>query len=355
MTKTFFHIILSCLMTAICFADIPVRYTMIDLGILSSDESEALAINERGQVLGRLKDKGQWHHFLWEKESGLQLIDLPPSDTLFLNNNGQIAGQQVTYVYPDKYSYHAFIWDASKGLYDLGPLDNGETQLLQFNDEGQLLFYAYNYENQQGKTSLWSRGKVLDLSKKFHKQFPEESCRILGQCMNNKGDVIVSAETIFTDPTIYQYRNRLYLWKNEKFQRLFAEYGDTNALFVKSLSDDGSMIANLEHPTQGYATYFINPAKGIQAKFSNYEGELKILNGAPQVISCTPSILKKGLYNSHYYLPGIEIRKILDAPYPFWLSGGIWFRDQNSQGIAVGSCPTIYGCQRHAFVAVPNE
>src|SRR6516162_9339012 len=72
------------------------RYRIVDLGTLGTDRSEAIAVNENGQVLGTLEDGGVKSAFLWDEKSGLKIIELPGSrnvdGVLFLNNYGQFAG-----------------------------------------------------------------------------------------------------------------------------------------------------------------------------------------------------------------------------------------------------------------------
>jgi probable HAF family extracellular repeat protein len=69
---------------------------MIDLGTLGGLDSDALAINDRDQVLGMSSTAdGPRHAFLWRENKMLDLTDLgvpADADVRDLNNRGQIVG-----------------------------------------------------------------------------------------------------------------------------------------------------------------------------------------------------------------------------------------------------------------------
>src|ERR1700688_5273125 len=63
------------------------------LGTLETDQSEALCINDQGQVCGTYVFKGEKHFFLWSPEGGTSCLDLPKDVTpIKMNNRGQIIG-----------------------------------------------------------------------------------------------------------------------------------------------------------------------------------------------------------------------------------------------------------------------
>jgi probable HAF family extracellular repeat protein len=64
-------------------------------GSLGGGSSEALAINERGPVVGQsTTSAGQWHAFLWERGTMIDLGTLGGASSVatLLNEKGQVAG-----------------------------------------------------------------------------------------------------------------------------------------------------------------------------------------------------------------------------------------------------------------------
>jgi probable HAF family extracellular repeat protein len=157
-------------------------YKVTVLPSLGGKGMGATAINDRGQVVGgaQIKD-GQFHLFLWDRQTGLQ--DLGPGEARFdINNAGQICGTivdpagnaQAFLRDPDKGIIllgtlggktsrawalnnrgqvvgmsetatgfkHAFLWDRTQGMRDLGTLGGNESQSRAINDAGEVFGLA---------------------------------------------------------------------------------------------------------------------------------------------------------------------------------------------------------------------
>jgi probable HAF family extracellular repeat protein len=85
-------------------------YKMVDLGNLGGTISQAMDINERGQVVGYSNVSAyDWHAFLWEKGVMTDLGTLGGrwSSALAINNKGQIVGYSNT----ASGDLHAFLWE----------------------------------------------------------------------------------------------------------------------------------------------------------------------------------------------------------------------------------------------------
>jgi probable HAF family extracellular repeat protein len=84
-------------------------------------ESQALAVNDDGEVVGIAMINRQPHPFFWSKDRGLIEIkgksdSLSPYYASAINANGQVAGSANS---PGG-NVHAFRWSLSEGLIDLG-------------------------------------------------------------------------------------------------------------------------------------------------------------------------------------------------------------------------------------------
>lgn len=319
-------------------------YEIIDIGVLSMDGSRAIAVNDQGQVLGEIENEGRQSIFLWDKDSGLQILKLPESRDLHLNNKGQIAGIR---------SNEVFIWDKATGFYNIGTFGIN-TFIKSFNDKGQLLIAS---DEPEGRIYLWDRGETKELSIDFKKQFPEYA-HIEASAMNNQGEAILIATSSKDNRNI----NKSFLYSQNHFTELFKEYGKESSVFVRNLDDQGNMCVEIHFPLgDGYKNhfYFVNPSKGFQAELVHHSrtmiSNMIIRNQSPQIAFCLPSELKKRSNGISQYTPGAEIRKLAKVNPPYWSQGRRELRicGQNSKGYVVGDMETIYFEKRHAFLAIP--
>jgi len=94
---------------------------MIDLGTLGGDNSEVGGQNEMGQVVGwaQTANNAGYHAFVWDDIHGMQDLGTLGFDTYAysINESGQVVGQLQTF----DYRQHAFLWDAAHGMRDLTP------------------------------------------------------------------------------------------------------------------------------------------------------------------------------------------------------------------------------------------
>src|SRR5207244_11318260 len=98
---------------------------LVSLGGTTFDFSIAVAVNDRGQVVGASSLNGAHHAISWTRADGM--IDLgnlggPHSEATAVNANGQIVGWSNV---GNRFNRHAFSWTPAGGLIDLGWL--GET------------------------------------------------------------------------------------------------------------------------------------------------------------------------------------------------------------------------------------
>ncbi len=122
---------------------------MRDLGTLGGTDAAALAINERGQVMGLSYSSTTQPSacnptaavplgtFIWDQKNGMRNIGtLGGTCTMgsALNNRGQVAG--VSWLKGDGGYGHAFVWEDGV-IQDLGPLDASCTQVFALSESGQ--------------------------------------------------------------------------------------------------------------------------------------------------------------------------------------------------------------------------
>ena len=146
------------------------RWVVRDLGTLGGTRSDAVEINERGQVVGgSLTGGGKWHAFLWQRGRMTDLGALPggtESSVGVLNERGQVVGSSAT---RGKAWPHAFLWESGT-LIDLGTLGHrqpggrgGSARSVgaAINERGQVVGYSDVGGNVHA--FLWENGRMRDL------------------------------------------------------------------------------------------------------------------------------------------------------------------------------------------------
>lgn len=175
-------------------------YTVTDLGTLKGTiTSEALALNDRGQVVGVCSNSVLGKAFLWQKGvmrplpllSGFGPLSLWPRA---INNHGQIVG---TAFRPNLDKRRAFLVDNGV-TQNLGTPPNEYSEATGINDRGQVIGKSYAEQvNSKGQsqitlsyTYLWSR------SAGFRRLSPNSDYGEGVSGINNAGQIVGASWTL---------------------------------------------------------------------------------------------------------------------------------------------------------------
>jgi len=128
---------------------------MTDIGSLDGDpnySTDANAINDAGQIVGRSHTVGAFHAFLY---SGGVMTDINPHGDTFstanaINNRGEIAGSTGN---------HAFLYSGGV-MHQLSALDSSATGM---NNHGEIVGTASFQGDNNGHAFLYAKGKMTDL------------------------------------------------------------------------------------------------------------------------------------------------------------------------------------------------
>lgn len=151
---------------------------MQDLGTLGTGtDAYAMAINERGQVMGISYTNSTPNQvttycssnspiptqdpFVWENGQVIDLGTLGGTCGFpwWISNDGQVVGQSNV---AGDLSFHPFLWTKNKGMQDLGTLGGSFGQALMINDSGEVIGGSTLAGDNQSDAFLWD-GKMYDL------------------------------------------------------------------------------------------------------------------------------------------------------------------------------------------------
>jgi probable HAF family extracellular repeat protein len=134
-------------------------YTAIDLGTLHAGSARVHGVNASGQAVGASGHPhgAETHAFFWQKTGGIHDLGTLPggdySSAFAINDSGIVVGTSNTST-----STHAFSWTLAHGLSDLGTLPGANaSSALAINNQGQIVGSSGEH------AVLWSGGAVQDL------------------------------------------------------------------------------------------------------------------------------------------------------------------------------------------------
>jgi len=144
---------------------------MRDIGTLGGPDAVAATMNARGQIAGDsyinntpnpVTNLPTSHPFLWADGHMRDLGSLggSQSQTAWLNDRGQVVGQSN--IVGDQFA-HPFLWDG-RTLRDLGTLGGDFGNAITINEDGDVAGWAGTFGNKTAHAFLWKRGELTDLT-----------------------------------------------------------------------------------------------------------------------------------------------------------------------------------------------
>lgn len=143
--------------------------TYFNVGTLGGAQSQGQGINDSGQITGwSNKANGESDAFVWDAVNGIQDLGVISTNSLGnssigndINNSGQIVGLSTTSTHTDPRDSHAFIWDKSSGMRDLGVptgISAGVRGLgaLTVNDNGVVGGYVFGNDGNE-RPFVWTQ------------------------------------------------------------------------------------------------------------------------------------------------------------------------------------------------------
>lgn len=115
---------------------------MVDIGTLGGSRSQALDVNNRGEVVGfsLLPGDTAVHAIRWTAAEGMvDLGTLGGNDSVAedINDNGEIVGSSLTAA--GGFAYHSFLWSAAEGMADLGTFGRNFSLAMGMNNLGAVV------------------------------------------------------------------------------------------------------------------------------------------------------------------------------------------------------------------------
>jgi probable HAF family extracellular repeat protein len=184
-----------------------------DLGDLGGDapSTEAVALNNRGQVVGRSEtgEPGEHHGFLWEdgEMTDLGTFGGPWSYATAINDRGQVVGRSDT---GEPGEEHGFLWEDGE-VTDLGDLSGFWDEVTAINDRGQVVGTRDTASEPNGSRAfLWEDGEMTDLGALLDDAPPDAAQRVINAVdINERGQIFGNVVTSF-EP--FAVTNEAVLW-----------------------------------------------------------------------------------------------------------------------------------------------
>jgi probable HAF family extracellular repeat protein len=245
-------------------------YTLVDLGLQSSDRSEALKINDKGLVVGTFRLNDADYYFLWDERKGVRQIDLPNSASIVaFNNRGQIAGN-----YNDDHGHRrGYVWDECCGFFDIGTLGGKFTHVFDMNDYGQIvgesecLSTSLVDGSNESHAFIWTHGKIFSLGA-LTGDLGMIGDKSMATGINNKGQIVgISNYLISYKGKFIRSQYRSFLWSCGAMEGIDLDIGPQFAATAPYTTNSGMAIFN--NNKMGWFAVDLSTRKIIEIPLAN--------------------------------------------------------------------------------------
>ncbi len=257
------------------FLSADVKYEIHEIGTTQTHSSEAIAFNNKGQILGWYNvdgSKNGQHYFVKNKDGNFYELPKKENGTgsdinwKFLTDDGKAYG-----TFDGNTSYAVlYVWDQKNGVVKLGNLPGKE--ISGINTKGQVLIKSIK-ENEGGKTItrpvIWNNGKVTKL-KGLDGDLGIPSEESYGFNMNNKGEVVgQSRVTVVYKNNEYKHYLHSTLWKDENNVDLHNSVPKSIESNAIAINDAGDIIVSIKTQASGTDSRYLLKKDGSSVKLQS--------------------------------------------------------------------------------------
>ncbi len=327
------------------FLSAQIEYEIYDIGTLQTRSSQAIALNNQGQILGwyNIEKTDTGKQFFVRNRDGVfyELPSKEPGSSLainwqYLTDSGKAYGTFDT----NASTLSLCVWDQQNGFVKLGVLPWKE--LIAVNNEGQVLLQSLNEDGKSiQRPIIWKNGQITKL-KGLSGDLGIESESSYGYSMNNKGEVVGKSLVSLS------YKNEIYQqwhavkWTDGQVIDLHKMVPKSSNSCAKSLNDIGDIFID---------RYLIcNDGKMILFNLNN----LKTTNR--EYLYDLDKSGNSGVYDKN---GNTLIDNSAIANKVYYDTDSIWMNvigivSANDNGEVIAQAKTIYG-EEHAMFLVPKK
>jgi probable HAF family extracellular repeat protein len=343
-----------CLANALAYADS--TYRLKDLGFQESDKSEAVAVNDRGQVAGMYWMLSQKYYFIWDKKEGVTLIDLPSTAKIsVLNNICQIAGEYLN----NDNQCRGFIWGADTGFMDIGTLGGMWTCVNDMNDLGQIVGESECEKNslidkhKEKQAFVWHNGEMCQLEAiTGDLGLPGDHSIATG--INNHGQIAgTSVRPIAHKGKLLRSNHRPVIWQNGNVQEVIYNNDTIDSYVSYNINNHGIAIYK---STKYTLMTFVYDASTTECANISFAGQNVRISDSQDLYrggdnSVEAAHMKKGASWNEYAYAYLSFAKAVDVSDE-WKPKSFCGFGFNNDKVVVGKAENIYG-EWHAVMLMP--